>query len=65
MLLNLQAKVKDVDEAQQKSFERIKQLYKKEDASKFFIYCVLILRPTEVISLLNLFDFVSYTATCC
>ncbi|XP_024990109.1 uncharacterized protein LOC112524498 [Cynara cardunculus var. scolymus] len=29
-----EAKVKDVDEAQQKSFERIKQLYKKEDAKK-------------------------------
>lgn len=29
-----EAKLKDVEEAQQKSFERIKQLYKKEDAKK-------------------------------
>ncbi|PWA89078.1 RNA polymerase II transcription factor SIII, subunit A [Artemisia annua] len=29
-----EAKQKDVEEAQQKSFERIKQLYKKEDAKK-------------------------------
>lgn len=29
-----EAKLKDVEEAQQKSFERIKQLYKKQDAKK-------------------------------
>ncbi|KVI05261.1 RNA polymerase II transcription factor SIII, subunit A [Cynara cardunculus var. scolymus] len=34
-----EAKVKDVDEAQQKSFERIKQLYKKEDAIQWRDSC--------------------------
>lgn len=37
MLIYLQAKLKDVEVTQQKSFDRIKKLYQKEDASKFII----------------------------
>lgn len=40
----LQAKLKDVEQAQQKSFDRIKQLYKKEDARKFFYWQILVLK---------------------
>ncbi|KAE9457577.1 hypothetical protein C3L33_10511, partial [Rhododendron williamsianum] len=32
------AKLKNLEEAQQKSFDRIKELYKKEDAREFFIH---------------------------